>query len=89
MPGGALLFADALINVTGEVSFVPDSLMDDPEADKRAMLDSLEALLERETDTLLFAHGDPIVGGGNEVLQRLRGQPALLRAARRVRVRAR
>ncbi len=70
VPGGALLFADALIHYEGNVSFVPDSLMsDDPQADKRGMLDALEALAERETDTLLFAHGDPIVGGGNGVLR--------------------
>jgi glyoxylase-like metal-dependent hydrolase (beta-lactamase superfamily II) len=71
VPGGALLFADALLHYGDEVSFVPDSLMgDDPEADKRGMLDSMEALLEREADTLLFAHGAPIVGGGHEVLRR-------------------
>ena len=29
VPGGALLFADALIHYGGEVSFVPDSLMGD------------------------------------------------------------
>ena len=70
VPGGALLFADALIHYEGNVSFVPDSLMsDDPDSDKRAMLDSLESLAERETDTLLFAHGDPIVGGGNRALR--------------------
>ncbi|HZI90111.1 MAG TPA: hypothetical protein VFD31_00620 [Thermoleophilaceae bacterium] len=68
--GGALAFADALIHYGGEVSFVPDSLLGDPAADKRGMLASLEALLEREADTLLFAHGDPIVGGGHEVLRR-------------------
>ena len=70
VPGGALLFADALIHYGGEVSFVPDSLLGDPEADKRGMLDSLEALLDRDADTLLFAHGDPIVGGGHGALKR-------------------
>ena len=70
VPGGALLFADALMHYEDHVSFVPDSLMsDDPEADKRRMLNSLDALMEREADTLLFAHGDPIVGGGNRVLR--------------------
>jgi glyoxylase-like metal-dependent hydrolase (beta-lactamase superfamily II) len=69
VPGGALLFADALVNYGDAVSFVPDSLMGDPEADKRGIVDSLEALLEREADTLLFAHGDPIVGGGHQVLR--------------------
>ena len=71
VPGGALLFADALLHYGDEVAFVPDSLMgDDPDADKRGMLDSMDALLERDFDTLLFAHGDPIVGGGHEVLRR-------------------
>ena len=69
VPGGALLFADALVHYGGGVSFVPDWLMGDPAADKRGMLDSLEALLGGEADTLLFAHGDPIVGGGQQVLR--------------------
>jgi hypothetical protein len=69
---GALLFADGLVRVNGELGFVPDSLMgDDPEEVKRGLLAGLERLLETtHFDALLFAHGDPLASGGNEALQR-------------------
>ena len=31
---------------------------------------ALERMLERDFDTLLFAHGDPLVGGGRQALER-------------------
>jgi glyoxylase-like metal-dependent hydrolase (beta-lactamase superfamily II) len=66
---GALLFADGLINY-GSLSFVPDSLIgDDPAAVKRGLIDSLTALLDADFDHLLFAHGDPVIGGGKAALQ--------------------
>ena len=67
---GALAFADGLIHMGGVVGFVPDDLMgDDPEEEKRAIRDSLRGLLERDFDTLLFAHGDPIATGGHAALR--------------------
>ena len=67
--GGTLSFADALINY-GELRFVSDRLLgDDPEAVKRGIHESLGALLERDFDNLLFAHGEPLVGGGGAALR--------------------
>ena len=68
--GEALLFADAIINY-GEVGFVPDKLIgDDPEGVKRKVRERAAALCEREPEHLLFAHGDPVIGGGAEALRR-------------------
>lgn len=67
--GGALLFADSLIN-HGEVGFVPDHLIgDDPDAVKRQIREKCVPLLDEEFEHLLFAHGDPIIGNGREALQ--------------------
>jgi len=66
---GLLSFADGLIN-HGELGFVSDWLLgDDPAGVKRGLRDSLRALLDREFDSLLFAHGDPLLGGGKRVLR--------------------
>ena len=65
---GALALADGLINEAG-VGFVPDQLMDDPPGTKRGLVQSLEALLDVDFDTLLFAHGPPIVGEGKQALR--------------------
>jgi glyoxylase-like metal-dependent hydrolase (beta-lactamase superfamily II) len=66
---GLLSFADGLIN-HGELGFVSDRLLgDDPDGVKRGLRASLEALLDRDFDSLLFAHGDPLVGGGKRALQ--------------------
>jgi hypothetical protein len=61
---GALLFADGLIRLGDELAFVPDFLMgDDPQAVKSGLRESLEGLLGQPFDHLLFAHGEPLVGG--------------------------
>ncbi len=66
---GALLFADSVIN-HGGLRFVPDSLIgDEPEQVKRVILERVAALLDEDFDHLLFAHGDPVVGGGKRVLR--------------------
>jgi glyoxylase-like metal-dependent hydrolase (beta-lactamase superfamily II) len=68
--GGTLLFADALIVWDGKLAFVPDWLLGDPAADKRDMLAAFERLLdEQEFENLLFAHGQPWIGGGREALR--------------------
>jgi len=68
--GGTLLFADALIVWDGKLAFVPDWLLGDPAEDKRDMLSAFERLLdEQEFDNLLFAHGEPWIGGGREALR--------------------
>jgi hypothetical protein len=68
--GGTLLFADALIVWDGKLAFVPNFLLGDPEEDKRNMLTAFARLLdEQEFDNLLFAHGDPLIGGGHAALR--------------------
>lgn len=67
---GALAFADGLIHYGGSLAFVPDNLMgDDPETVKRGLLASLRSLLERDFDSLLFAHGEPLGNGGRAALE--------------------
>ena len=68
---GALAFADALIRGRdGSLGFVPDAYMgDDPEGVKRGVRESVRAMLERDFDHLLFAHGAPLVGGGKRALR--------------------
>jgi glyoxylase-like metal-dependent hydrolase (beta-lactamase superfamily II) len=66
---GALAVADGLVHVRGVVRFVSDNLMDDPQETKRGLAASFESLLDVDFDTLLFAHGEPIVGGGKQALR--------------------
>jgi hypothetical protein len=66
---GLLSFADALIN-HGELRFVSDRLLgDDPGGVKEALRASLRSLLDHRFDSLLFAHGDPLLGGGKRALR--------------------
>jgi glyoxylase-like metal-dependent hydrolase (beta-lactamase superfamily II) len=68
--GGALLFADSVIHY-GEVGFVPDDLIGaDAEGVKRQIRERCAALLDEEFEHLLFAHGEPLPGGGREALRR-------------------
>ena len=66
---GAIALADGLIRYGGQLQFVPDQLMDDPEDTKRGLTESFRALLDADFDTLLFAHGEPLVGGGKAALR--------------------
>jgi hypothetical protein len=66
---GALAFADGLIHMGGELGFVPDEFMEEPEEEKRTIRDSLRGILDRDFDTLLFAHGDPVAKGGHAALR--------------------
>jgi hypothetical protein len=66
----ALSIADGIRHYDGELGFFADSLLgDDPEGVKAGLRDSYSRLLELDFDHLLFAHGDPIVGGGKEALR--------------------
>jgi hypothetical protein len=68
---GALLFADSLVN-HGRIGFVSDRLIGaDPEGVKAKIRERVAALLDEDFDTLLFAHGDPVVEGGKEELRAL------------------
>ena len=67
---GALAFADGLVNYGG-LRFVPDSLLgDDAGAVKSGLIEAFRGLLELFAfDHLLFAHGDPLIGGGKAALR--------------------
>lgn len=69
-PASSLLaVGDAVIEQGGALDFVPDPYIgDDPPAVKAAIRRSLAGLLELDFDTLLMAHGAPIVGGAKERL---------------------
>jgi glyoxylase-like metal-dependent hydrolase (beta-lactamase superfamily II) len=67
--GGALLFADSVINYGG-LGFVPEEhLGDDPESTRRTTRERCAALLDEGFEHLLFAHGEPLPGGGREALR--------------------
>ena len=67
----ALACADGVIRSSagGELEFVPDSLMDEPEDTKRGLRQAYERLLGLDFDALLLAHGRPIPTGGKEALR--------------------
>ncbi|HEX8645640.1 MAG TPA: hypothetical protein VF715_01985 [Thermoleophilaceae bacterium] len=67
---GFLSVADGVVNY-GELGFPPDQYIgDDPPAIHRALRAAYRELLDEPFDSLLPAHGDPIVGGGKEALRR-------------------
>jgi hypothetical protein len=69
---GALAFADCVVRGRhGELGFVSDYLLgDDPPAIREGLRASFRRLCdEREFDTLLLAHGDPIATGGRTALR--------------------
>jgi hypothetical protein len=68
---GALAIADGIRHYDGEMGFFPDWLLgDDPESVKAGLRESYAGLLDLDFDNLLFAHGDPLIGGGKEALRR-------------------
>jgi hypothetical protein len=64
-----------VIRWDGELAFVPDFLMDDPEETKAGTLKALEPLLDLEWDALLLAHGDPAPSGGKAELRAFIAEP--------------
>lgn len=67
---GAIAFADALHHSDDGLGFFPDNLLgDDPEAVKTGLKERFRDLLGRDFDSLLFAHGEPLVGGGKAALE--------------------
>jgi glyoxylase-like metal-dependent hydrolase (beta-lactamase superfamily II) len=65
----ALAVADGVIHY-GELIFVPDEYMDDPDDTKRALKQAYARLSdELEFDHLLTAHGEPVVGDARERLR--------------------
>jgi hypothetical protein len=72
---GLLAFADAIIVWDGELAFVPDFLMDEPERVKRQTVERIDELLKLDFDHLLFAHGDPVIGRGRTALEEFAENP--------------
>jgi|CZKG01.1.fsa_nt_gi hypothetical protein len=78
LPGvRAVVLADGIVRggphgQQDKLGFVPDSLMDDPPATKRGLLEACSRLLgELDFDSLLLAHGGPVIGDAREHLQEL------------------
>ena len=73
--GAALAFADGLQRPRGGgLTFVPGALMgDDPPQVRKDLRASLRRLLALGADHLLFAHGEPVIGGGSEALRTFLG----------------
>ena len=69
--GGALAFADGLTRPRGGgLRFVPRFLLgDDPAAVRTGLRESLRGMLDLDFDSLLFAHGEPLIGGGKAALR--------------------
>jgi glyoxylase-like metal-dependent hydrolase (beta-lactamase superfamily II) len=66
----ALVIADGIIRYGGEMRFVSDGLLgDDPDSIKAGLRKSYSRLLKLDFDNLLFAHGEPLIGGGKEALR--------------------
>jgi hypothetical protein len=67
----ALSIADGIRHYDGEMDFFADWLLgDDPEGVKAGLRESYRGLLDLDFDNLLFAHGEPLIGGGKEALRR-------------------
>jgi glyoxylase-like metal-dependent hydrolase (beta-lactamase superfamily II) len=70
----ALAIADGAVRYGGELRFVPDHLMDDPEETKAGLKRAFARLAdELDFDVLLVAHGEPMASGGREALRRFAG----------------
>ena len=69
--GSALAFADGLTRPRGSgLRFMPGFLLgDDPAAVQAGLRESLRGLLELDFDSLLFAHGEPLIGGGRAAVR--------------------
>ena len=84
--GGALAFADSLLSSDGQIGFMPDGLLgDDPEQVRADITAAVRELLDtQEFEHVLFAHGDPVVGGGRDALAAFGAKPQLSGCFRRV-----
>lgn len=66
---GIISIGDAIVRYDDKLGFVPDYLMgDDPEGVKNGLRKVFISILETEFDHLLFAHGEPWIGGAKKGL---------------------
>ena len=67
---GLLAIADGAVRYGKDVHFVPDEHLGEPvERTKELLRHGYGRLLDLEFDTVLFAHGAPVVGGGEAALR--------------------
>jgi hypothetical protein len=68
----AVAVADGVVRIppNAPLRFVADALMYDPERTKAGLVGAYRPIVELDWDTLLLAHGDPIVGDGRRELAR-------------------
>jgi hypothetical protein len=68
---GALAVADGIVRWGAQdgLTFVPDSLMDEPEQTKQGLRDAYRGLLELDFELLLLAHGDPVLADARRELR--------------------
>jgi hypothetical protein len=67
---GAIAFADGLHRYGQALGFFSDELLGEhPERVKQGLKQAFAGLLTRDFDHLLFAHGEPLVGGGKAALR--------------------
>jgi len=71
----ALAIADGAVRMGSDesLSFVPDFLMDEPEATKAGLRASYRRLAELDFRHLLLAHGGPLVDNGRDALAAFAG----------------
>jgi glyoxylase-like metal-dependent hydrolase (beta-lactamase superfamily II) len=66
----ALACADGVIHYGGQLGFVPEQYMDEPERTKEGLREAYRRLTEElDFDVLLVAHGEPLVGGARVALR--------------------
>jgi glyoxylase-like metal-dependent hydrolase (beta-lactamase superfamily II) len=66
----ALACADGVVHYGGELGFVPEQYMDDPQNTKAGLRRAYARLLDLEFDVLMVAHGQPLARGAKEALRR-------------------
>lgn len=71
----ALALADGAVRweAGGQLAFVPDGYMDEPELTKQGLCKSFRRLAKLDFQHLLLAHGDPFVGAGRGALAAFAG----------------
>jgi hypothetical protein len=71
----ALAVADGVVRWPGTdgLTFVPDSLMDDPPGTKRGLREAYRRVLELDFDRLLLAHGEPVTADARQALRAFAG----------------
>ncbi|HXW59271.1 MAG TPA: hypothetical protein VEJ23_07305 [Solirubrobacteraceae bacterium] len=67
----ALACADGVVRWPGQegLTFVPDTLMDEPQQTKAALKDAYRSLLGLDFELLLLAHGEPVCSGAKDELR--------------------